>query len=60
MVRGGVGKFFAYLPVVLDLTHQQTGVLTLFPIVDRHRSATARVLRPDMITDSQGNPGVAR
>lgn len=58
VVRGGFGKFFAYVPVVLDLTHQQSGVLTLFPTLTV-TDATSPVLRPIMITDSAGNPGVA-
>ena len=33
VVRGGVGKFYAYVPVVLDLTLQQNGVRTLFPTI---------------------------
>ena len=37
VVRGGVGKFYAYVPVVLDLTHQQSGVLTLYPDAHDHR-----------------------
>lgn len=61
MVRGGVGKFYAYVPVVLDLVHQQTGVLTLFPDISINAShpLAGLVLRPDVIADSQGNMGVA-
>jgi hypothetical protein len=58
VVRGGFGKFYAYVPVVLDLVHKQSGVLTLFPtitVTDRN----SPVLQPIMIADSQGNPGVA-
>ena len=58
VVRGGFGKFYNYVPVVLDLVHKQSGVLTLFPtltVTDRN----SPVLRPIMISDSQGNPGVA-
>jgi hypothetical protein len=58
VVRGGVGKFFSYVPISIDLAHQQTGVLTLYPnitITDPNNP----ILRPDMITDSEGNPGVA-
>ena len=58
VVRGGVGKFYAYVPVVLDLTHQQTGVLTLFPTLTV-TDVNSPVLRPIMISDSAGNPGVA-
>lgn len=59
VVRGGVGKFYAYVPVVLDLTHKQSGILTLFPTLTV-TDANSAVLRPDMITDSEGNPGVAQ
>jgi outer membrane receptor protein involved in Fe transport len=58
VVRGGVGKFYSYVPVVLDLTHQQSGVLTRFPNITV-TDPNSPVLRPDMIADSQGNPGVA-
>ena len=58
VIRGGAGKFYAYVPVVLDLTHQQQQLVTLFPVVSVTNPASA-VLRPDMIADSQGNRGVA-
>jgi hypothetical protein len=61
VMRGGVGKFYAYPPVVLDLTLQQNAVRTRFPSIainETHPLASV-VLRPDMITDSAGNPGVA-
>lgn len=58
VVRGGAGKFYAYVPVVLDLTHQQQSLVTLFPVVSVTDPNSA-VLRPDVITDSNGNPGVA-
>ena len=58
VVRGGFGKFYAYVPVVLDLVHQQTGVLTKFPTLTV-TDVNSPVLRPIMINDSAGNPGVA-
>jgi len=58
VVRGGLGKFYAYVPVVLDLVHQQTGVLTKFPTLTV-TDVNSPVLRPVMINDSAGNPGVA-
>jgi hypothetical protein len=58
VVRGGFGKFYAYVPVVLDLTHKQSGIKTLFPTLTV-TDPNSPVLRPDMITDSAGNPGVA-
>ncbi|MGH9203748.1 MAG: TonB-dependent receptor domain-containing protein, partial [Vicinamibacterales bacterium] len=58
VVRGGLGKFYNYVPVVLDLTHQQQKLLTLFPVVSV-TDATSPVLRPDVIADSNGNRGVA-
>jgi hypothetical protein len=58
VVRGGAGKFHAYVPVVLDLTHQQQQLVTLFPVITVTDPNSA-VLRPDVIADSQGNRGVA-
>jgi hypothetical protein len=58
IVRGGVGRFFAYVPVSIDLAHQQTGVITKYPnitITDPNNP----VLKPDVIRDSEGNLGVA-
>jgi Carboxypeptidase regulatory-like domain/TonB dependent receptor/TonB-dependent Receptor Plug Domain len=61
VIRGGVGKFYAYPPVVLDLTLQQNAIRTRFPsiAVDESHPLAGVVLRPDVISDSQGNPGVA-
>lgn len=61
VIRGGGGKFYAYVPVVHDLTLQQSGVRTLFPSISINAAnpLAAVVLVPDMITDGQGNPGVA-
>jgi len=58
VVRGGAGKFYAYVPVVLDLTHQQQQLVTLFPVI-AVTDPNSAVLRPDVIADSQGNRGVA-
>jgi len=62
VVRGGVGKFYAYVPVVHDLTLQQSGVRTLYPSISINASSPNAnlVLIPDMISDTAGNPGVAR
>ncbi len=62
VVRGGVGKFYAYVPVVLDLNLQQNGFRTLFPTISINPAGDTCgcILRPDMISDSQGNPGVAQ
>ena len=62
VVRGGVGKFYAFVPVVLDLNLQQNGVRTLFPTISINAATDTCgcMLRPDMISDSQGNPGVAQ
>jgi hypothetical protein len=61
VMRGGIGKFYAYPPVVLDLTLQQNAIRTRFPsiAINETHPLAAVVLRPDVITDSQGNPGVA-
>ena len=62
VVRGGVGKFFAYVPVVHDLTLKQSGVRTLFPNISINAShpLASLVLLPDVINDTAGNRGVAR
>jgi hypothetical protein len=62
VVRGGAGKFFAYVPVVHDLTLKQSGVKTLFPTISINAANPLApvVLVPDMVTDSAGNPGVAQ
>jgi Carboxypeptidase regulatory-like domain/TonB dependent receptor/TonB-dependent Receptor Plug Domain len=62
VVRGGVGKFYAYVPVVHDLTLQQSGVRTLFPSISINANSPNAnlVLIPDVITDTAGNRGVAR
>ena len=62
VIRGGIGKFYAYVPVVLDLNLQQNGIRTLFPTITITPATDTCncVLRPDMISDSQGNPGVAQ
>lgn len=59
VVRGGIGKFYAYMPISVDLNLQQTGVLTRFPSITISDPNSA-VLRPDVIADSQGNVGVAQ
>lgn len=51
VMRGGVGKFYAYPPVVLDLTLQQNAIRTRFPSIaidDTHPLASV-VLPPDVI-----------
>jgi outer membrane receptor protein involved in Fe transport len=62
VIRGGIGKFFLYMPVSLGLNLQQTGIITQFPNLSINAAADTCgcILRPDMITDSQGNPGVAQ
>jgi outer membrane receptor protein involved in Fe transport len=58
VVRGGVGRFYAYVPVSIDLAHQQTGVLTRYPNITV-TDINNPILRPDVIRDSDGNLGVA-
>ena len=58
VVRGGVGRFYSYVPISVDLAHQQTGVVTLYPNITIS-DATNPILRPDVIRDSEGNLGVA-
>lgn len=58
VLRGGIGRFYSYIPVSLDIFNQQQAVLTRFPAISVN-DPNNPILRPDMITDSQGNPGVA-
>ena len=62
VVRGGAGKFYAYPPVVLDLTLQQNAVRTRFPslAINQSHPLAPVVLVPDVIADSEGNMGVAK
>lgn len=62
VMRGGGGRFFSYPPVVLDLTLQQNALRTLFPTITINAASDTCgcVLRPDVITDSEGNLGVAQ
>ena len=58
VLRGGFGRFNTTVPIALELDLLQSGLITQFPtitITDRN----SPVLRPDLITDSAGNPGVA-
>ncbi|OFW24215.1 MAG: hypothetical protein A3H97_21660 [Acidobacteria bacterium RIFCSPLOWO2_02_FULL_65_29] len=61
VLRGGVGRFYAYMPISVVLNLQTAAVQTLFPTITvTTASDTCRcVLVPSMISDSQGNPGVA-
>lgn len=58
VIRGGIGRFYSYVPVSIDLAHQQTGVLTRYPNISIN-DVSNPVLRPDVIRDSEGNLGVA-
>lgn len=61
VVRGGFGRFNAYMPISLPLFFKQDGVRTLFPTISINASndVCQCVLRPSMTTDSAGNPGIA-
>jgi hypothetical protein len=58
VIRGGVGRFYAYIPISVDLAHQQTGVITPYPNITIS-DPNNPILRPDVIRDSEGNLGVA-
>jgi carboxypeptidase family protein/TonB-dependent receptor-like protein len=62
VIRGGIGKFYLYMPVSLGLNLQQSGILTQYPSLSINAASDTCgcVLRPDMIPDSAGNPGVAQ
>jgi hypothetical protein len=61
IVRGGFGRFNAYMPISLPLFFKQNGVLTLFPSisVNTANDTCGCVLVPDVTTDSAGNLGIA-
>jgi hypothetical protein len=58
VVRGGFGRFTEYTRSRLDIRLQQRGTQVKFPELSVN-DPNSPVLNPDMITDSQGNPGVA-
>ena len=58
VVRGGAGRFYSYVPVSVALAFDQSGIFTKYPNISI-RDPNNPVLRPDMIDDSDGNPGVA-
>ena len=62
VVRGGIGKFFLYMPVSIALNTQLNAIRTQYPSLSiTAASDTCQcILRPDLITDSAGNPGVAQ
>ena len=61
-IRGGIGKFYLYMPVSLGLNLVQSGVRTLYPSLSINAASDTCncILRPDVITDSQGTLGVAQ
>jgi len=61
VLRGGIGRFYAYMPISVGLNLLTQGPVVLFNNIQitPANDTCGCVLRPDMITDSQGNPGVA-
>jgi hypothetical protein len=61
IVRGGFGRFNAYMPISLPLFFTQDGVRTLFPSISINPASDTCgcVLRPVVTTDSAGNQGIA-
>jgi hypothetical protein len=61
VVRGGFGRFNAYMPISLPLFFKQNGVLTLFPSISINAAndTCGCILRPSLTTDSAGNLGIA-
>lgn len=58
VIRGGAGRFTAYTPISVDIFLQQQAVITKFPQLSVS-NPDSPVLRPDVTTDSAGNPGIA-
>jgi hypothetical protein len=61
VVRGGFGRFNAYMPISLPLFFTQDGVRTLFPSISITAASDTCgcVLRPSVTTDTAGNLGIA-
>lgn len=61
VVRGGIGRFYAYMPISVGVNLGTNAVLTRYPVltITPANDTCGCVLRPDRITDSAGNPGVA-
>jgi hypothetical protein len=61
VVRGGFGRFNAYVPISLPLFFKQDGVRTLFPTISINsgNDTCGCVLVPSVTTDTAGNLGVA-
>lgn len=62
VIRGGIGKFYLFMPISGPINQFNSQVRTLSPTIsiNRNNDTCGCVLRPVMITDSQGNPGVAQ
>jgi hypothetical protein len=58
VIRGGAGRFYAYMPNSIRVNQEQSAVITRFPSISI-RDRNNPVLQPAMIADSQGNLGVA-
>ncbi|MEI6668880.1 MAG: TonB-dependent receptor [Acidobacteriota bacterium] len=58
VVRGGIGRFYAYMPISVLLNLQASAVHSLMPTLTI-TDLNSAVLKPIMITDSAGNAGVA-
>ncbi len=61
VVRGGIGRFYAYTPLSVDLALQQFAVATPFPSISIVAATDPGcvILCPAVGTDSAGNKGVA-
>jgi hypothetical protein len=61
IIRGGIGRFNAYMPISVDLAHLASGIVTRFPslTITPANDTCGCILRPDVIKDSAGNLGVA-
>lgn len=61
VVRGGGGRFYAYMPISVGVNLGTNAVKTRYPVltITPANDTCNCVLRPDRINDSAGNPGVA-
>ncbi len=61
VIRGGGGWFYNYVPISIELNKQRNGAITPFPTISVNAATDTCncVLRPTVVNDGNGNPGIA-
>ena len=61
VIRGGGGWFYNYVPISIELNKQRNGAITPFPTISVNAASDTCncVLRPTLVNDGNGNPGIA-